>query len=131
MSHTGGISGSRASTKPCSTVSALTGFDPGRSAVNDEQGHCVACGRDNSNYEGAPCADDCPMYGWYERRHELEPGQVFRDYEGCLVKLDRGVPGDATKWYVATWYGSSWAYEDATIEPGDLRERVADPQVPA
>lgn len=36
-----------------------------RPAVNDEHGHCVSCGRDNSGYEGEPCADDCPMY-WEE-----------------------------------------------------------------
>lgn len=65
---------------------------------------------------------------WYERRHELRCGQVFRDYEGDLVKLDRTVPGDGTKWYVATMWGDSWAYTDHTIEPGDLRGLpVADP----
>jgi hypothetical protein len=37
-----------------------------------------------------------------------------------MVKLDRRVPCDGTKWYVATWYGNHWSYEDATIEPGDL-----------
>lgn len=31
-------------------------------ASNDETGHCVSCGRDNSGYEGEPCADECPMY---------------------------------------------------------------------
>lgn len=65
---------------------------------------------------------------WYERRDELEPGQVFRDYEGDLVKLDRRVPGDGTQWYVATWWGHSWYYGDTAIEPGDLRERAADPE---
>lgn len=65
---------------------------------------------------------------WYERRDELRPGMVFRDYEGNLVKLDRDVPGDATKWYVATWWNGSWAWMDSTIEPGDLRgEPLADP----
>jgi hypothetical protein len=64
---------------------------------------------------------------WYERRDELAPGQVFTEYEGDLVKLDRRVPGDGTRWYAATWWGGSWDYVDHEIEPGDLRERVADP----
>ena len=56
---------------------------------------------------------------WYERRHELEPGMVFIDFQGCAVKLDRDVPGDGTRWYVANWL-NGWAYYDAQIEPGDL-----------
>ena len=64
---------------------------------------------------------------WYERRHDLKLGMVFIDYEGDAVLLDRHVPGDGTKLYVATWYGGSWAYYDSTIEPGDLRgEPIAD-----
>lgn len=39
---------------------------------------------------------------WYERRDELEEGMVFTTGGGELVKLDREVPGDATKWFVAT-----------------------------
>jgi len=65
---------------------------------------------------------------WYDRRHELRPDMVFRDHLGDLVKLDRTVPGDGTKWYVADWSGRSWSYEDGTIEPGDLVERVDDPE---
>lgn len=57
---------------------------------------------------------------WYGRRDELREGQVFTDRGGHKVKLDRRVPGDGTKWYVASWWGNSWAYMDATIEPGDL-----------
>jgi hypothetical protein len=77
---------------------------------------------------------------WYERRDELAPGQVYTDFEGNLVKLDRGVPGDGTRWYVASWYPGidhpdidaiyrkgHWSYDDSTIEPGDLRERADDP----
>lgn len=59
-----------------------------------------------------------PHY-WYDNRHELEPGQIFRTVDGSLVKLDRSVPGDGTKWYVAHWM-DGWFYEDGTIEPGDL-----------
>ncbi|WP_411839881.1 hypothetical protein [Paracoccus sp. ME4] len=73
---------------------------------------------------------DQPREDWYARRDELEHGMVFRDYEGDLVKLDRTVPGDGSKWYVASWWGDSWAWMDATIEPGDLVERVDDPQTP-
>lgn len=73
---------------------------------------------------------------WYERRNELEPGMVFNSCWG-VVKLDRTVPGDGTRWYVADWrvgysgprcgtVPSGWSYEDSTIEPGDLIERLPD-----
>lgn len=62
---------------------------------------------------------------WYERRDELEPEQVFRQHGGDVIKLDRRVPGDGTKWYVADWCGY-WAYYDGTVEPGDLEERLSD-----
>lgn len=55
---------------------------------------------------------------WYERRHELRPGQVFLTAGGA-VKLDRGVPGDGTKWYALDW-DDGWFCYDSTIEPGDL-----------
>lgn len=64
---------------------------------------------------------------WYERRAELEPEMVFRSFDGSLVKLDRQVPGDGTKWYVADWH-NGWSYCDSTIEPGDLvGEPLIDP----
>ncbi|WP_429941835.1 hypothetical protein [Achromobacter xylosoxidans] len=56
---------------------------------------------------------------WYERRRELEPGMIFRTTSG-VVKLDRGVPGDGTKWYVLDWNGDGWSAYDDTVEPGDL-----------
>jgi hypothetical protein len=62
---------------------------------------------------------------WYERRAELRQEQVFRMYDGSVVKLDRHVPGDGTAWYVADW-SNGWAYYDSRIEPGDLRERLPD-----
>lgn len=62
------------------------------------------------------------MVDWYERRNELEPGMVFMSNDG-LVMLDRSVPGDGTKWYVADWHGG-WAYYDGTIEPGDLIHEI-------
>lgn len=52
---------------------------------------------------------------------ELECGQVWRRLDGSIVKLDRRVPGDGSKWYVADWW-NGWAYMDSTIEPGDLIE---------
>lgn len=61
----------------------------------------------------------CGEY-WYEQRDELESGQVFVCQDGSKVKLERRVPGDVTRWYVADSYGVSWAYEDSTIEPSDL-----------
>lgn len=63
---------------------------------------------------------------WYERRNELRPGMVFRDVNGYLVQLDRTVPGDGTKWYVADWSNGCWSYDDSTIEPGDLATLVRD-----
>lgn len=57
---------------------------------------------------------------WYEHRHELETGMIFHHKHGSYVMLDRSVPGDGTKWYVAAWIGGRWLYEDATIEPGEL-----------
>jgi len=71
------------------------------------------------------------MTDWYERRSELKADMVFSTYDGSLVKLDRPVPGDATKWYVADWTGRSWSYCDGTNEPGDLVDQVADPKPPA
>lgn len=64
---------------------------------------------------------------WYDNRDELEPGQVFRCHDGSIVKLDRRVPGDGTKWYVADWDGKSWGWYDGTNEPGDLDELIPDP----
>lgn len=39
--------------------------DFAKPAVNDENGQCLSCGRDNLGYEGQPCDADCPMY-WEE-----------------------------------------------------------------
>lgn len=64
------------------------------------------------------------MEDWYEKRSELKEGDVFRCRDGFIVKLDRQVPGDGTKWYVADLMLGSWSYEDSTIEPGDLAELI-------
>ena len=58
---------------------------------------------------------------WYQNRDDLEDGMVFETNGGDTVKLDRRVPGDGTKWYVADWCGQSWAYMDTTVEPADLK----------
>lgn len=63
---------------------------------------------------------------WYQHRNELEEGMIFRDGCGNIVKLDRRVPGDGTKWYVLDWFGGTWFADDGTIEPGDLVERLKD-----
>lgn len=65
------------------------------------------------------------MTDWYTRRDELMPEQVFSTWNGDVVKLDRCVPGDGTKWYTADWW-NGWAYMDSTVEPSDLKERLAD-----
>lgn len=65
---------------------------------------------------------------FYEKRHELKQGDCFRDRDGDIVMLDERVEGDGTKWTVALWWGSSWAYEGSTVEPSDLVERVPNPE---
>ena len=65
------------------------------------------------------------MTDWYERRDELEPGQVFRTLDGSIVKLDYRTPGDGSKWTVIDWY-SCWAHYDSTLEPHDLAVRLPD-----
>lgn len=64
---------------------------------------------------------------WYDRRDELCGGMIFLTREGDYVQLDRDVPGDATRWYVADWSNGTWFFEDSTIEPGDLVQRVDAP----
>jgi hypothetical protein len=61
---------------------------------------------------------------WYDERASLEPDQIFRMFDGSLVKLDRRVAGDGTKWFVADWCNGHWSYEDGIIEPCDLHSRV-------
>lgn len=61
---------------------------------------------------------------WYDHRHELESGQIFKTSEGFKIMLDRNVPGDGSKWYIANWHNNKWSYEDDTIEPGDLRGKI-------
>ena len=59
---------------------------------------------------------------WYDHRAELQCDMIFVTRSGDLVKLDRPVPGDGTKWYVADW-SNGWAYYDGTVEPSDLWRR--------
>lgn len=65
---------------------------------------------------------------WYDRRNELNIGDVFTMYDGDLVRLYERVPGDGTKWHVEDWSNGSWGYWASTIEPGDLVDRAPDPQ---
>ena len=58
------------------------------------------------------------------KERSLEPGQTFLTLDGSIVMLDRRVPGDGTKWFVADWYGGSWSFEDSTIEPSDIVSHV-------
>lgn len=71
-------------------------------------------------------SEQVPHDDWYGKRDSLREGQVFRVNDGSLVKLDRRVPGDGTKWYVADWW-NGWAYFDSTIEPGDLISQEVQP----
>ena len=61
---------------------------------------------------------------WYEDRHLLQADMVFVTHGDDIVKLDRRVPGDGTKWYVANYFHGHFSYEDDTIEPGDLKNRL-------
>lgn len=68
------------------------------------------------------------MKDWYERRHELKPGMIFKTHEGSIVQLDRRVPGDGTKWYVLDYYNGVWAYEGGILEPGALKFKLKTPR---
>lgn len=57
---------------------------------------------------------------WYQRRGELCHGMIFRCHDDEVVRLNRGVPGDGTKWYVDSWHDGGWYGFDHTIEPSDL-----------
>ena len=65
-------------------------------------------------------------FDWYKNRRLLKEGMVFWTYADELVKLDRRVPGDGTKWYVADYSFGDWGYYDGTAEPSDFRERRED-----
>ena len=73
----------------------------------------------NHTQERSMEAKHRPGPDWYARRHELEPGMVFRTNDG-IVKLDGRVPGDGTKWVVADWH-DGWAHYGSEIEPGELQ----------
>lgn len=66
-------------------------------------------------------AKHTPGQDWYERRHELEPGMVFKSCFG-IVQLDQRTEGDGTQWDVLTWnaYAGCFSAEGCTVEPGDL-----------
>lgn len=64
-------------------------------------------------------ANTSPSPDWYARRDELTEGMILRNAQGEIVKLDRTVPGDSTRWYVADWI-NHWSYMDSTVEASDL-----------
>lgn len=64
-------------------------------------------------------ANDIDDY-WYNHRNDLRQGMVFQLTTGELVKLDRTVPGDGTRWYVDDW-DNNWYTMATTVEPSDLR----------
>lgn len=69
------------------------------------------------------------MTDWYERRDELDPGQVFRTHDDSIVRLDQRVPGDGTDWYCDVWIESQrpyWSAEMFRLHPSDLKDRLAD-----
>lgn len=99
-------------------------------ATPKDPGGCIGarCGSWN-RAEDKPCSGFRPRapnpahartaeIDWYERRQELRPDQVFLTVGG-VVKLDRRVPGDGTKWFALDWDGG-WLCYESTIEPGDL-----------
>ncbi|MFC4236446.1 hypothetical protein ACFOY8_14670 [Thalassospira xianhensis] len=63
---------------------------------------------------------------WYERRDELEQGQIFRTVDGNVVILDHRAEGDGTKWTVGCWASRAlcFVFEEDTVEPGDLEARL-------
>jgi len=73
---------------------------------------------------------------WYDRRHELEGGQVFRCEDGSIVKLEHRKPGDGTDWIVQDWYsgnsafpdyaGGYWIADENSLHPSELAERLPD-----
>jgi len=61
---------------------------------------------------------------WYENKNSLRPEMMFITDSNEVVKLDRSVPGDATKWYVADITSRGWSYFDSTIEASELAYRI-------
>ena len=61
---------------------------------------------------------------WYENKNQLRPEMIFVTENNDVVKLDRSVPGDATKWYVADLDSKGWSYWDSTIEASELNYHI-------
>jgi len=57
---------------------------------------------------------------WYDNKSQLKSDLIFITDGNEVVKLDRSVPGDATKWYIADLYKSGWCYNDSTVEATEL-----------
>lgn len=67
------------------------------------------------------------MTDWYERRDELNPGDVVTTHDGDRLRLDHRVPGDGTDWRCDYWMdrpgedgGGHWSAEEMRIHPGDI-----------
>ena len=61
---------------------------------------------------------------WYEQNSKLWPGMIFLTEQDEVVRLERRVPGDATKWYVANIGVKGWEYWDDTVEASDLKQHL-------
>lgn len=55
---------------------------------------------------------------------ELSEDMIFRTTSGTIIRLDRRVPGDSNRWFVAIWEGY-WCFDETIVEPGDLIGRPA------
>ena len=72
------------------------------------------------------------MSDWYENRHLLKSGQIFKTDSGAHVRLKHRTPGDGTDWQVETWYpgnsdadqeiykNGTWIDDDERLHPSDL-----------
>lgn len=61
---------------------------------------------------------------WYDNKSQLRPDLIFITDTNEVVKLERSVPGDATKWYVADLSKSGWSYNDSTVEASELNYHI-------
>jgi hypothetical protein len=61
---------------------------------------------------------------FYDKKHLLQPDEIYEDIYGDVVMLVKRVPGDGSAWYVADWDGKSWGYYDTVVEPSDLAKKI-------
>lgn len=84
----------------------------------------------NAHWGVAPKGDNAHLLGkdWYDLRGHLRADMTFRTTSGDVVMLIRRVEGDGTQWEVSDWSRGGWCHEGSTIEPGELYERITDPE---